>query len=61
MVSKSRRKYQYLWDNDRNIFQARKKVGSDVPLVNMKDMQSVAEKEFGFLTEKYKELVKFPA
>jgi hypothetical protein len=40
-----------------SIYQSRKVVGPNVTLVNLKDMQSAAEKEFDLLNKKYKELV----
>jgi hypothetical protein len=48
-------------DTYHNIFQARRGVGSQVALVNLKQMQSTSEKEFGLLNKKYKELMGFPA
>jgi hypothetical protein len=48
-------------DTYHNIFQARRGVGSQVALVDLKAMQSASEKEFGLLNKKYKELMGFPA
>lgn len=47
-------------DTYHSIFQARIGIGSDVVMVDLKDMQSLAEKEFGLLKEKYKILTGLP-
>ena len=43
-----------------NIYQARRGVGSQVALVDLREMQSTSEMEFGLLNKKYKELMGFP-
>jgi hypothetical protein len=48
-------------DTYHNIYQARRGVGSQVALVDLREMQSTSEREFGLLNKKYKELMGFPA
>jgi hypothetical protein len=48
-------------DTYHRIFSARKGTGPDIVLLDLKDMQSVAETEFDSLKKKYKELTGLPA
>jgi hypothetical protein len=48
-------------DTYHSIFQARKGGEPQVVLVDLKEMQTASENEFGHLNKKYKELMGFPA
>lgn len=48
-------------DTYHNIFQARRGIGSQVALVDLKEIQSASEGEFDLLNKKYKELMGFSA